>query len=112
MRYRLCRRKEEDGARAKACAQHGEPGKRSMKPFVCFYLFATFHLKIIFGKEAILGPLFKLFEAILELLIPLVVSNIINEGIKNDRGTGYIFKMVAIMIVLGLIGLLCSITAQ
>ena len=56
MRYRLCRRKEEDGARAKACAQHGEPGKRSMKPFVCFYLFATFHLKIIFGKEAILGP--------------------------------------------------------
>lgn len=65
-----------------------------------------------YRKEAILGPLFKLFEAILELLIPLVVSNIINEGIKNDRGTGYIFKMVAIMIVLGLIGLLCSITAQ
>lgn len=65
-----------------------------------------------YRKEAILGPLFKLFEAILELLIPLVVSNIINEGIKNDRGTGYIFMMVAIMIVLGLIGLLCSITAQ
>lgn len=65
-----------------------------------------------YRKEAILGPLFKLFEAILELLIPLVVSNIINEGIKNDRGTGYIFKMVTIMIVLGLIGLLCSITAQ
>ena len=65
-----------------------------------------------YRKEAILGTLFKLFEAILELLIPLVVSNIINEGIKNDRGTGYIFKMVAIMIVLGLIGLLCSITAQ
>lgn len=65
-----------------------------------------------YRKEAILGPLFKLFEAILELLIPLVVSNIINEGIKNDRGTGYILKMVAIMIVLGLIGLLCSITAQ
>ena len=65
-----------------------------------------------YRKEAILGPLFKLFEAILELLIPLVVSNIINEGIKNDRGTGYIFKMVAIMIVLGLIGLLCSVTAQ
>lgn len=69
------------------------------------------HLKN-YRKEAILGPLFKLFEAILELLIPLVVSNIINEGIKNDRGTGYIFRMVFLMIVLGLIGLVCSITAQ
>lgn len=63
-------------------------------------------------KESILGPLFKLFEAILELLIPLIVAKIINKGIGENLGAGYILKMVALMILLGLVGLICSITAQ
>lgn len=63
-------------------------------------------------KEAILGPLFKLLEAILELLIPLIIAKIINKGIGENLGAGYILKMVALMILLGLVGLICSITAQ
>lgn len=63
-------------------------------------------------KEVILGPLFKLLEAIFELIVPLVVANIIDYGINENRGVPYILKMVGIMVVLGLIGLVCSITAQ
>ena len=64
-----------------------------------------------YGKECILGPLFKLLEASFELLIPLVVAAIVDTGIGNsDRG--YIVKMCLVMILLGLIGLGCAITAQ
>ena len=64
-----------------------------------------------YGKECILGPLFKLLEASFELLIPLVVAAIVDTGIGNaDRG--YIVKMCLVMILLGLIGLACAITAQ
>ena len=64
-----------------------------------------------YGKECVIAPLFKLLEASFELLIPLVVAAIVDTGIGNaDRG--YIVKMVLVMVLLGLIGLACSITAQ
>lgn len=64
-----------------------------------------------YKKESILGPLFKLLEATFELFIPLVVARMIDVGIKNGD-TGYIIRMCLLMIALGLIGLICSITAQ
>lgn len=64
-----------------------------------------------FGKECTLGPLFKLLEASFELLIPLVVASLVDDGIlKND--TGYAVKMCVVMIALGVIGLICAVTAQ
>lgn len=62
-------------------------------------------------KETILAPLFKLFEAILELFIPLIVAAIINTGIKNNDKT-YIVLMVCLMVGLGLLGLGFSILGQ
>ena len=64
-----------------------------------------------YGKECVLGPLFKLLEASFELLIPLVVARIVDVGIGN-RDQGYIVKMVLIMALLGVIGLICAVTAQ
>ena len=64
-----------------------------------------------YGKECILGPLFKLLEATFELFIPLVVAAIVDTGIGGgDRG--YIVKMVLVMIALGFIGLASAVTAQ
>lgn len=64
-----------------------------------------------YGKECVIAPLFKLLEASFELLIPLVVASIVDTGIGNgDRG--YVVKMVLLMVLLGLIGLGCAITAQ
>lgn len=61
--------------------------------------------------ESVLGPLFKLLEAVLELLVPLVIAAIIDKGIGGaDRG--YIMRMCLILVGLGLVGLVCSITAQ
>lgn len=62
-------------------------------------------------KEAVLAPLFKMLEASFELIIPLVVASIVDVGIKN-RDTAYIWKMCVIMVALGVIGLVCSLTAQ
>ena len=64
-----------------------------------------------YGKECILGPLFKLLEASFELLIPLVVAAIVDTGIGNGDG-GYVVKMCLVMIGLGIIGLVCAVTAQ
>ena len=64
-----------------------------------------------YGKQCVLGPLFKLLEATFELLIPLVVANIVDKGIGSGDG-GYILKMCIVMIVLGIVGLISSVTAQ
>ena len=64
-----------------------------------------------YKKETILGPLFKLLEASFELFIPLVVAAMIDTGIGGND-TGYIWKMCLIMAALGLIGLVCAVTAQ
>lgn len=62
-------------------------------------------------KESILGPLFKLFEALFELFVPLVIAAIIDTGIENGD-TGYIIKMCLVLVMLGFVGLAFSITAQ
>lgn len=64
-----------------------------------------------FGKECVLGPLFKLLEASFELMIPLVVARIVDVGIENSD-TGYIVKMCLVMVALGVVGLISAITAQ
>ena len=64
-----------------------------------------------YRKEVILSPLFKLLEAIFELFVPLVVAAIIDVGIK-DNNTAYIVTCCGIMLLLGVIGLICAISAQ
>lgn len=64
-----------------------------------------------YEKECLLGPLFKLLEAGFELLIPLIVAKIVDQGILGGSG-GYIIKLCLCMIFLGAIGLVCSVTAQ
>lgn len=64
-----------------------------------------------YKKESVLAPLFKMLEASFELIVPLVVTQIIDVGIAA-KDSGYILKMCLIMVALGLIGLTCSITAQ
>ncbi len=64
-----------------------------------------------YKKESVLGPLFKLLEASFELIVPLVMAAIIDTGVANgDRP--YIMKMCMVLVLLALIGLTCSITAQ
>lgn len=64
-----------------------------------------------YKKETVLGPLFKLLEASFELIVPLVVAAIIDVGIANGD-KGYIWKMCGVMVLLGVVGLASSITAQ
>ncbi len=64
-----------------------------------------------YKKESVLAPLFKLLEAFFELLVPLVVANIIDRGIP-DEDMGYIGKMGLCLLVLAVVGLVSSITAQ
>ena len=65
----------------------------------------------IYKKEAVLAPLFKMLEASFELLVPLVMAEIIDTGIKN-QDMAFILKMGAVLVLLGAIGLACSLTAQ
>lgn len=64
-----------------------------------------------YTKECILGPFFKLLEACFDLAVPLVMASVIDKGIAS-RDKGYIFKYGGILILLAVIGLTCSITAQ
>lgn len=64
-----------------------------------------------YKRESILAPLFKLLEAFFELLVPLVMANIIDYGISNQN-MGYIGKMGLCLLLLGVVGLASSITAQ
>ncbi len=64
-----------------------------------------------YKKESVLAPLFKMLEASFELIVPLVVTAMIDVGIAN-RDRSYIQRMCLIMVALGLIGLTCSVTAQ
>ena len=64
-----------------------------------------------YRKECVLAPLFKMLEASFELMVPLVMQVIIDDGIGGgDRGL--IVRMVLLMVALGLIGLVSSVTAQ
>lgn len=64
-----------------------------------------------YEKESIIGPLFKFLEACFELIVPLLMAEVIDVGIRN-RDTAYIWKMCGVMLLMGLLGFLCSITAQ
>lgn len=65
-----------------------------------------------YKKESILGPLLKLFEATLELLVPLVISAVIDYGINGTAGSGYIVRMCLVLVLLGAAGLVFSVIAQ
>lgn len=64
-----------------------------------------------YKKESIIAPIFKMLEASFELFVPLVMADIIDTGIKN-ADNAYILRMGAVLVLLGVIGLTCSITAQ
>lgn len=64
-----------------------------------------------YKKESICAPLFKMLEATFELFVPLVMAAMIDQGIAN-KDKPFILKMGLVLIALGLIGLLCSVTAQ
>lgn len=64
-----------------------------------------------YKKESIVAPIFKMLEASFELFVPLVMAAIVDTGIKN-ADTAYILRMGVILVLLGVIGLTCSITAQ
>lgn len=61
--------------------------------------------------QVILGPLFKLVEAVFELIIPLIMAKVIDTGVKNNN-IQYVFKMGAFMILLGIVGLCSTIVCQ
>lgn len=64
-----------------------------------------------YEKETVLAPLFKMLEALLELFVPLVMAAVIDVGIAGgDRR--YIVRMCLLLVALGIIGLVCSVTAQ
>ena len=64
-----------------------------------------------YKKETILAPLFKMLEASFELFVPLVIAAIIDTGIEN-KDIPYIARMAILLVVLAVIGLACSLTAQ
>ena len=64
-----------------------------------------------YKKETILAPLFKMLEASFELFVPLVIASIIDRGIEKEDTT-HILWMGCVLVLLGIIGLVCSVTAQ
>lgn len=74
-------------------------------------MFRLFRYLKNYKKESVIGPLFKLIEACFELAVPIVMANIIDIGIKN-ADKPYIWKMGAVMVLLGVLGLTCALTAQ
>ena len=64
-----------------------------------------------YKKETILAPLFKMLEASFELFVPLVIASIIDRGIEREDTT-HILWMGVVLVLLGIIGLICSVTAQ
>lgn len=68
------------------------------------------HLKS-YKKETILAPLFKMLEALFDLFVPLVVANIINIGIGGGDN-GYILRQCGMLVLLAVVGIACSFTAQ
>ncbi len=64
-----------------------------------------------YRKESILGPFFKLLEASFELTVPLVIAAMIDIGIPN-QDSAFLVKMTLLLVALGLIGLICAVSAQ
>ncbi|MBQ8965292.1 ABC transporter ATP-binding protein [Ruminococcus sp.] len=74
-------------------------------------MFRLFRYLKNYKKESIIGPLFKLIEACFELAVPVVMKRIIDIGIVNED-ISYILRMGGIMVLLGVLGLSCALTAQ
>ena len=64
-----------------------------------------------YKKESVIAPIFKMLEALFDLLVPLVVASIINRGIKYGDKT-YIYQMCGVLILLAAVGLICALCAQ
>lgn len=69
------------------------------------------HLKN-YKAHLIWGPFFKLLEAIFELIVPLVMAQVIDEGINQGAGTGYILSRGFLILALGVVGLCCALICQ
>lgn len=65
-----------------------------------------------FKKELIIGPAAKLTEAVLELIVPLIMADIIDLGINGGAGKAYIYRMGGLMILMGAFGLCCALVCQ
>lgn len=74
-------------------------------------MFKITHYLKEYKKESIIAPFFKMLEAGFELFVPLVMAAIVDKGIRNED-SGYIIKMGIVLFALGVIGLICSVTAQ
>ena len=74
-------------------------------------MFRLFRYLKNYKKESIIGPVFKLTEVCFEMIVPLIMANIIDVGIKNSDKP-YIYKSGIILVVLGILGLVCALTAQ
>lgn len=91
--------------------------------FLLFSVFGNYFRKVIssmkkllvylkdYKKETVLAPLFKMLEATFELFVPLVMAAIIDRGIEGGN-VAYVWRMGGLLVALGIIGLICSITAQ
>ena len=64
-----------------------------------------------YKKQVIIGPIFKLIEAVFELIIPIVTAQVIDHGVKTGD-VGYVWKMGGIMLLLGIVGLGCALVCQ
>ena len=64
-----------------------------------------------YKKQVIAGPIFKLIEAVFELIVPLVMANIIDIGVKNNDGP-YIWRMGGLLLLLGVVGLCSTLVCQ
>ena len=69
------------------------------------------HLKN-YKPHLIFGPFFRLLEAIFELIVPLVMAQVIDEGINQNAGTGYILSRGFLILALGIVGLCCALICQ
>ncbi len=65
----------------------------------------------LYKKECVLAPLFKMLEASFELMVPLVVGHMVDEGIRNADG-GLVWRLALLLLCFALVGLACSLTAQ
>lgn len=65
-----------------------------------------------FKKELIIGPAAKLTEAVFELIVPLIMADIIDNGVNGGAGKPYIYRMGGVMVLMGVLGLCCALVCQ
>ena len=65
-----------------------------------------------YKKESVLAPFFKFLEVVFDLLVPIVVAQIIDGGIRGGQGDGFIWRRAGVLVLLAVVGLTCTIIAQ